>query len=317
MRRAYPLTIGLPQTNYRRFAEVRMLMEAGNFFWWALGEAIGRPVAQLRSATGQPVYATISFLEERFPDDRGLGSFGLDDRLRFLVGLRAAGPLAVEAHVVFDREHVFSAREDPEVWWGSSPPVHPQVRFVSVFASPVADGAPWQLAMPTNAILKTLEPMPHDANPLQLARSAHTTGRLGLVPEAWVGPDRDEAVTVAYTIDPDRDTNAAGLVYFANYIAFIEAAEREALRASMPGRDAWTERELAGRHLQGRRVAYYGNVSSTERLVLAVSRFASEVDPQPIGLRTRVSRARDGSLVCLSEALMSRRLTPPMEAAPH
>ena len=95
---AFELTIGLPQTNYRGLAEPRLLMEACHVFWQALGEAIGRPISALRSAAGDPVYATIVYIDERFPDGRTLDQFRLDDRLRLFVELRAIRNLAVEEH---------------------------------------------------------------------------------------------------------------------------------------------------------------------------------------------------------------------------
>ena len=51
-----------------------------------------------------------------------------------------------------------------------------------------------------------------------------------------------------YPIDVDRDTNGAGLVYFANYVAFMDTAERLALDGVAPERS-----------LRHRRIAYYGN----------------------------------------------------------
>ena len=314
MWRRYPLTIGLPHTNYRGLAEVRLLMEAGNFFWMALGEALGRPVAQLRKAHGAPVYATICYLEEIFPAERALCDFRLDDRLRFWVGLRSGGPLAVEGRIVFDREDRLSDDGDPERWWAASVSAHPMVQFGGFFASPGSDGKPWQLATPVNARMQNLAPLPVDDNPAQLVRRAQETGRLGLIPDDCVSMDLGASTQVTYIVDPDRDTNAAGLVYFANYVAFVELGERQALRAPSRSGSGCTEADLARRKLMRRRIAYYGNANLSDRIVVTVARHAAS-DPGTIRLRTHIGRGGGGTPLGLSEAVLSVGVS--QEAAAH
>ena len=303
MWRDYALTIGLPQTNHSNFAEAKLLMEACNFFWWRLGEAIQRPIAQLRTASGEPVYATITFIDETFPPDRTLPTFRLDDRLTFLVGIRAIKNLAVEGLVVFDREDQLPSTPDHDSWWDRVPP-HPVIRFGSIFATPGKDNQ-LRLAAPMNAVFQDLPPLPPDDSPLQLARRAQETGRLGVVPDAWSPLDRHGPTEVTYAIDPDRDTNAAGLVYFAHYAAMMELGERRAI--PQPGQFGWRfpSVPLEHRQLLRRRVAYFGNAGLFDQVAIAVSRFASSDHPGELGLRYQLTRASDRKLICLSEALMT------------
>lgn len=309
--RSYSLTVGLPHTNARGFAEARLLMEAGHFFWQALGEELGRPVAELRSARGRPVYATIAYVEENVPEDRDLGSFRLDDRLRFLVGLRSGGPLAMEARVVFDREDALRLDGARQAWSDASMRSHPRVRFGSLFASPSRDGQGLELAVPVNIRPAPLSPVPQEESPVQITRQAQETGELGVVPQEWASLDSSTWIASRYAIDPDRDTNLTGLVYFANYVAFLELGERQALCAPATLGSPWSASDTAHRRLWRRRIAYVGNAAVGDLLTVAVARFASP-DPRCVGLRSRVTRESDGKLLCLSESVVSRSPLAPL-----
>ncbi len=300
----YELTIGLPQTNYRHFAEVKLLMEAGNFFWWALGEAMGSPVSKLRSDTGEPLYATIYFIEENFPFERSLPSFTLDDRLNFFVALRTLRNTSVEGRVVFDRaDRIASAEENSS--WCTEGSAHPWVRYGSIFAAPEAGTNKLTVASPANATATKLPPLPFGENPARITREAEATGQLGVIPEDWVSLDAAGSVSVTYAIDPDRDTNAAGLVYFANYVAFMEVAERQVLVRPTASGKGLTSELLAQRRVLRRRIAYYGNASLSGQLMIAVSRFAPPASSDLVGLRYRITLAGQEKPICLSEVLFA------------
>ncbi len=308
MWRSYALRIGLPQTNHRQLSESRLLMEAANLFWWALGEAIGRPVSKLRSAADQPVYATIHYLEEQFPADRTLGTFGLDDRLRLFVDVRSFGTLSTESRVVFDREDRLTSADD--AWWSAEPP-HPAIRFGSLFAT-LESGKRLRPTRPANADLDQLSALASGDTMSRRIRDAQRTGRLGLIPEDWIGLD-EAPVTVGYTLDPDRDTNATGLVYFASYIAMLECGER----AAMSRAPADASHSPSARQLLSRRIAYVTNAEPEDQITVAAWRFRSPAHPQQLALRYRLTRAADDSLLCLSEAILALGAPHAAHAAEH
>ena len=299
--RSYPLTIGLPQTNHRNFSETSLLMEAGHCFWQALGDAIGRPVSQLRAADGTPVYAVMYFVEERFPDDRTLGSFRLDDRLRFHVALRAMGAMATEARVIFDREDRFA-----HGWDLDEEGTHPAVRFGSVFGGLQSRTRRLTPAAPVNADLSRLPALALEAYPSRLTREAQTSGRLGLIDADWPSLDLDGPARATYRIDPDRDTNATGLVYFANFARMLEAAERIAI--PRPSRqETFCSAPIRERQVLIRRIAYYGAPGSSDAIAIEVARCSVPERPGVMALRYRLSREEDAQLIGLSEALVRLR----------
>lgn len=270
----YDLTLGLPHTNHRFFAEHLLLANAGHFQWQSIAAAAGRPLSSLRTATGAEVYASFYFIEIVIPDAAPLESFRLDDVVRFVIDLRAFKNLAFDGRVRFDR---------PERLQDGSP----FIRFANIFITPEKGNSQLRVAPPAQADFADVPPLPNEENAYQLTRAASDSGTLGLLDESWTPVTSYED---RHAIDVDRDTNGAGLVYFANYVAFMESAERRALPR---------ERERSLRH---RRIAYYGNADVDDVLTIAVTACRSDAQPDRLGLRYAIRR-RDGELICLSEAI--------------
>jgi len=279
----YDLTLGLPHTNRRGLWEPLLLMHAGHYLWQSIASAIGRPLSELRTLSGGEVYAAFFYIEERIPESTPIESFGLDATIRFSIALRSFKNIAVEGLVSFDRVEAL----------GDTASTHPFIRFGNIFITPVQGNSELRVAPPANADFSAIPPLPNDANPYQLTREAKETGSLGLIGDTW--PRIGDVFDFEYDIDVDRDTNGAGLVYFVNYITFMERAERAMFEARLPSRGE--------RSLTHRRTAYYGNADprDTIRVRLAVHQDPHRADR--VGLRYTIERQQDGHLICLSEAL--------------
>jgi probable biosynthetic protein (TIGR04098 family) len=289
MRYTYDLTLGLPHTNHRGLAEHLLLKYAGHFQWASISAAAGVPLSSLRTAEGGPVYATFYYIEERIPDRAPLESYCLDDTLRFEVSLRGYKDIVVEGEIVFDRVERMAAAEQGGV---------PYIRFANVFITPEKGNSRLRIAPPVHTDLSKLPILPNRENPYHLTRAASEGGSLGVLGDAWAVAG---SYDYRYGIDVDRDTNGAGLVYFANYISFMDAAERLGLE-SLPPNDFSKER-TARRSVRWRRVAYYGNVDVVDSIVVRVDILRNPADLQHIGLRYVIRRAEDGFIVCVSEAV--------------
>jgi probable biosynthetic protein (TIGR04098 family) len=295
----YDLTLGLPHTNHRFFSEHHLLKYAGHFQWNAIASALERPLSQLRTARGEEVYASFYFVHVRIPAGKPLESFRLDDSLRFAVLLRGYKNVAFEGKILFDRIGEL-AMGDLEAWaLGNEPPAHvPSLRFANMFITPSKGNASLRIAVPAGTDLGKLPILPNDENPYQLTRSAVEHGTFGLFDESWSlhGTHRH-----SFAIDVDRDTNGAGLVYFANYVAFMDTAERLTL-ASL----GITERRgqpILHRSLRERITGYYGNADPSDSLDVGVSLFLSPSEENRLGFRTTIHRQRDQQLICLAEAI--------------
>lgn len=299
----YEFAVGLPHTNHNGLAEHLLLMYAGHFQWTSIARAIGKPLSTLRTLNGEEVYATFYFIEEWFPEHALINTFKLDDRLRLTIWLRAFKGIAVEGQILLDR-----AERLPQslgAITGPPPPSviasHPHIRLANIFITPTAGNSRLKVAPPANADFSVFPPLPNEENPYHVTQLAQQTGSLGLLGDAWECVDVRQGFDVPYAIDPDRDSNGAGLVYFANYIAFMDFAERVAMRSN--SHCAFSEKEIAGRSVQHRRVAYYGNATLTDQIRIQVSIFVPPDERRRIGLRYAITRQADGQLICLSEAI--------------
>lgn len=298
----YELVLGLPHTNHMGLAEHLLLMHAGNFQWTSIARAIGRPLSSLRTAGGDEVYATFYFIEERFPVNALLNQFRLDDRLSFAVFLRAFKGIAVEGQIVFDHQDRMKdwLAAAPESLSGDNAATHPYIRFANIFITPEGGNSRLKVAMPAHASLSGAPNLPNEENPYHVTKVAQETGELGLL-QGWRSIDRLANFESGYAIDIDRDTNGAGLVYFANYLTFMDRAERDAMRAN--SQRPFADAEITRRVVRTRRVAYYGNVSTSDRIRTGVRLFAADGDDGAIGIRYEIRREEDGQLICLSEAV--------------
>jgi probable biosynthetic protein (TIGR04098 family) len=298
----YELVLGLPHTNYQGFAEHLLMQQAGHCQWTSIAHAIGRPLSSLRTAGGQEVYATFYFIEERFPDGTPLTTFRLDDRVSFAVFLRAFKGIAIEGKILFNhhdklREWVAAA---PAVPSGEDISRHPYIRFANIFITPEAGNSRLKVAAPVGAGFSNMPPLPIDENPYPLCKQARETGSLGLLTDGWSSLDTAPDYEVTYAIDRERDTNGAGLVYFANYVSYMNTAEREGMRANSTRR--FSDEEIGGRTVRVRRVAYYGNVATTDSIRTRVRLFQGP-DRRRIGSQLEIRRAEDDQMICLSEAI--------------
>ena len=270
----YDLVLGLPHTNHRFFAEPLMLKYAGHFQWQSIAAAAGLPLSALRTAGGGEVYASFYYIDIVVPDAAPLESFRLDDTVRFSIDLRAFKNIAFEGRLRFDRPERLSEAS-------------PSIRFANIFITPEKGNSRLRVAPPAQADFAALPPLPNDENPFNITRAAEESGTLDVIDERWRSAGSYDH---RYAIDVDRDTNGAGLVYFANYVAFMDTAER------MAARDIAKERSL--RH---RRIAYYGNADVNDTLTIGVTVFQGGA--RQLGFRYTIRRQEDGETICLSEAI--------------
>lgn len=294
----YDLTLGLPHTNHRFFSEHHLLKYAGHFQWNAIASALKRPLSQLRTARGEEVYASFYYVHVRIPAHKPLESFRLDDSLRFALRLRGYKNVAFEGKIVFDR--ISALQEDVEALAGEAEAESrlPFLRFANMFISPSKGNASLRIAVPVGTDLGKLSLLPNGENPYHFTRAAAESGTFGLLDDRWRfhGTHRH-----SFAIDIDRDTNGAGLVYFANYVAFMDTAERLTLAAV-----GVTERQgvpILNRSLRERITGYYGNADTADSLHMEVSLFLDPADASRLGFRTTIHRQRDQHLICLAEAI--------------
>jgi probable biosynthetic protein (TIGR04098 family) len=119
-----------------------------------------------------------------------------------------------------------------------------------------------------------------------------------------------------YTIDVDRDLNGAGLVYFANFVSFLDLAERVVL-SGLP--DPMPAELLDGRSTYLRRMGYFGNAQATDRLHVTLAaryRVVELGDVAPVldlAFDHRVRRSSDNKEIAISSCRKVASLEPGSE----
>lgn len=283
------LRLGMPHTQSGGLSEQALLAFAGDQRWFDIGSATGTPAAQQHDDEGRSVYASFYFVEIANLGERGLASFAPDDEIEVV------NTLARYGRTMLDGDHrLFRAGVLPAQLPALLPPT-PYVRMSNVFVCEGNGPDDLKITTPTNARLDDLSSLEKEPDSYAIIRAARRSGRF------WDQPDDALPVwsgvrTVVYRIDPDRDVNGVGLIYFANYVSFMDYAERIALQESGTFRPA----ELDGRSTIRRRIGYYGNAQRHDTLEVDVEAFRSPSRPDRIMLHHRIRRPSDGRLIAVS-----------------
>ena len=107
---------------------------------------------------------------------------------------------------------------------------------------------------------------------------------------------------IRYKLVPDRDLNAAGMIYFAHYPVFLDIAERETLLSAEP---ALPENLIDLRTVVRRRSAYLNNAGAHDTLLIEVEPSCGPIEaraaaPLMLWVNFRIYRESDGRLMMVS-----------------
>jgi len=283
------LHIGMPHTQAGGLSEVALLAHAGDLRWRDVGAATGVPASHQRDAEGRPIYASFYFVDvDGFPAG-GLGAYGPDDRIEVVsTRLRFGRSMLDGEHALYDAGRL-PAELPPTL------PPAPHVRLSNVFVCEGTGPDDLRITAPANSRIDDVPPSAAEPDSYRLIKEARREGRFFAPAEGadalWPG-----ARTVVYPINPDRDVNGVGLVYFANYVAFMDFAERRALEDS----GAYAAAELDGRTTLRRRIGFYGNARRHDTLAVEIEAWRAPDVRDRLLLHHRLRRSADGRLIAVS-----------------
>ena len=283
------LHLGMPHTAAGGLSEVALLAHAGDLRWQDVGVATGVPASLQRDADGRPVYASFYFVDVDGFSERGLGGFGPDDRVEIVSTLSRFGRSMLDGeHALYDAGRL--PAELPAVL-----PAAPRVRLSNVFVCEDTGPDDLRITAPANSRIEDVPASAAEPDSYRLVKEGRRDGRF-FAPAADLDPLWREARTVVYPINPDRDVNGVGLVYFANYVAFMDFAERRALEQS----GAYAAAELDGRATLRRRIGFYGNARRHDTLEVEVEAWVARAERHRLLLHHRIRRSTDGRLIAVS-----------------
>ncbi|MEP7343646.1 MAG: LnmK family bifunctional acyltransferase/decarboxylase [Gemmatimonadaceae bacterium] len=294
MKSTFSLELGMPHLGRNNLSENALFKAIGNDRWRKIQEAGKVPTSLIRDDAGSRLYATFFFLEVNFTPEHPLAAHGENETIDFVTDLSHYG------QVYLDGKHRLV--ESPEIW----------IRSSNVFIYQERGPSKLSMSIPANMDFSEIPELDTQPDSLAACRVARTKG-------AFFDPDVDDVDIFEgereyiYQIDADRDQNGAGLVYFANFIAFLDQAERGVLtnlRHEIPSS------LLDARTTYHRRIGYYGNAQATDRLrILVKARMHARSGGTSgrmldIGFDYRIRRMSDEKEILVS----SSRKVSPMEA---
>lgn len=296
-------------TGANHLSEVALLQHAGALQWQAIASRAGMRMRELRAEGDRPVYASFYYAWIRFPVDQPISSHRIDDRLGFSTSIRLFGDTMIDGlHRLWTEQELSQGRQEveakpPEV---GSPDVGggAWIRMSNVFVAKKEGPAKLEVCSPTN-----LEPrrFPRSAERFDTYHKIKKVRSQSTFPPSGVRKAVPLGQSVSrIPINPDRDINGVGLVYFANYVTFLDSAERNLMNEVSTAGGVGLD--VDSRSLIEREIAYYANAKADD--VVEVEIRASRLERCPgdlpgavlVRFDYRAHRCSDGRLLCVSTA---------------
>ncbi len=270
--------LGMPHLGRHNLNESSLFKIIGHDRWLAIERAGDRKSAEIRDEEQNRLYATFYFVELELSPERPLSFYTENETLNFHSDLTHYGRVYIDGRYEMADGGPFS------------------IRASNVFIHQMAGPSKLAMAPAANVCFDAIPELESPPDSLDLCRAARKTGTF--LPHTEGDPLLSASSTVAYHLDPDRDMNGAGLVYFANFICFLDSAERKVLQeVGMP------EAMVDGRSTYRRRIGYFGNAESSDRLHITINAQIAELSSRLIAcFDYRVCRSSDGKEIVVSSA---------------
>ncbi len=278
MESALSLELGMPHLGRNNLSEDALFKVIGHDRWRMIEEAGRVKSADIRDEEFNRLYATFYFVELALSPERPLSFYGENHQLHFRSDLTHYERVYLDGRYVLTNGGPFS------------------IRASNVFIYQMAGPSKLAMAPPANMSFDAIPQLESQPDSLDLCRAGKESGTFleGVNEDLLLGTRE-----VIYHLNPDRDMNGAGLVYFANFICFLDHAEREFLKEfDIP------ETLLDLRSTYWRRIGYFGNAKSSEKLHINITARVRPVNPKVLFMDFdyRLRRSSDGKEIVISSA---------------
>ncbi|MBI3820309.1 MAG: hypothetical protein HY286_16580 [Planctomycetes bacterium] len=302
--------LGLPHLGPFALGDSPLLKHLGHLRWLSFEKKAGVPTSRVADSKGRRLYATFYYIDINYPPAAPANMFRENDRIVVTGDLSARGRNILDGFFAIYRSG--DARENE---WGVPDPATaqkfidagiPYIRLSNIFIQQEQGPEKLRIGQPANADFTHINALSEMPEGNEINRSARERGFFFPPPDGSL-PAPPPRLEFVHQVDPDRDVNAAGLVYFANFPTFFEVAERRALAALANGglpRD-FTERRGTLR----RQIGFFGNAKSSDAIKMRVQ---CAVDPEPrragdhhwglLWFTTEVERSSDQLLIAITTA---------------
>jgi len=291
------LELGMPHLGRNNLSESGLFKVLGHDRWNRIQVLGGIPTSQIRDDAGERLYATFYFLELNLSPDKPLSAYEENQLVTLHTDLTHYEKIYLDGRYSFDGQ--------PDHW----------IRCSNVFIYQERGPSKLSISIPATMDFTGIPELPEPPDSLSLCRESRSSNAFW-PPEPDDRPLFDGSREFVYKLDIDRDLNGAGLVYFANFISFLDLAEREILSA-LP--DPPPAGLLDARSPYKRRSGYFGNAQATDRLHVTVAARLRMQTGQlgeaflDLACDFTIRRSSDQKLIMVSSCRKSARLSPGSE----
>lgn len=302
--------ISMPLLGQNGLAESPLLMRVADLRWQHMGAVAHILTRDVVDAEGDRLYAAVFFVETCFPPARPMGTFVENDRISVISTLTRFGTSMLDGlHYIFPFEASPAEKVVPANAAEALTRGIPSVRISNSFVKK-REGAGWlKKSRPAGDGFTRIREVGEPPSSHAEATAVREGGQFFEVPPTYTALTA-EPVVVPYEIQPDRDMNGAGLLYFAMYPAIMDGAERRVL--SDAGPFTLSDELIDRRTLVHRKIAYFSNAPARDRVLSTIriwveNPFLSGApDPEMAPVRLleeiRMNRVSDGRLMAVSGA---------------
>jgi probable biosynthetic protein (TIGR04098 family) len=279
----FEVELGMPLLGRNGLNESNFLKSIGHDRWQLLERIGGVPTREIRDDFDNRLYATFCFVELMLSAERPLSSYTENERLRFSRDLSHYGRVYLDGNYKLVDQSPFD------------------LRCTNVFIYQLAGPQQLKMAQPANCNFDLIPELPSQPDSLDMCRTAKAAG-------TFDGPDANNgrlgSRVVRYQLDADRDANGAGLIYFANFVCFLDFAERTLLNDLDAPADL-----VDARSTYWRRLGYFGNAEVTDQLDITIrGGIRRHGEFLILAFDYRIQRASDGKMILVSSARKSLAL---------
>lgn len=281
---SYSIELGMPLLGRSGLNESSLLKAIGHDRWQTLERLGSVRTSDIRDAFDNRLYATFCFVELVLDAQRPLSQYDENDLLTFSRDLSHYSRIYLDGNYKLQDGGPFN------------------IRCTNVFIYQLAGPQQLKMSQPENLDFSQITELNTQPDSLMLCRAAKEAGTFRPLETDGVDLGSREVV---YPLDADRDANGAGLIYFANFVCFLDFAERSVLRER-----GSPEELMDARSTYWRRIGYFGNAEVTDQLKISIrgrARIAGELGL--FGFDYCVHRASDDKLILVSSVRKSAPLT--------
>jgi len=291
-------------------SETPLMMVLGDMRWSHLNQFTGVPSKQLVDETNDRLYATFYYLQMRFPRQTPMASFGENDRLTIVNTLNSYGNSVMDGYSFFYPASWPMEKKIPLKNGKQAEEMGiPYIRSSNVFVKMLQEASWLKKSRPAQPGVDNIPKIAEVPDSYVLIKQASQDGSFGPPPEHF-SSITPETLQVEYQIEPDRDLNGAGLLYFANYCMIQDIAERRLLpeKPLIPiGHDL-----LDARTVVSRESAYLATAKQSDSIFVSIDAWlenpflsdhpAPEMAPIRLFMNYEMVRRSDGRKMLVSQA---------------